>query len=188
MELRHFDATQHSAAMLCDLQCPSNVCASLPLSPQSILQTWWWTQLTIYLMHMSIMTIYKSLLVTLWTLSPARMTRLLTTIPLPTSSTSTRRQRQQSTFPLHSLLTTHLNWSTLAQLLLATGQHQLGSSAQALTPGHRGAVAELTIAPLISRVSRRVTDDKGHDKDGDPQLGTRDDRRGDLGRQGSDLG
>lgn len=118
------DQTQHSAVMLLDLQCQSSQssCRSLP----STLQAWWWTQILLYLMHTSIMSSYKALLITLWTHSPSRMTRLLSRLST-TSSTLTRQQRQIS-----PILIMHPSWSTLAHLMVATGQLPLGSSAQAL--------------------------------------------------------
>ncbi|KAI4738223.1 hypothetical protein E4T50_11331, partial [Aureobasidium sp. EXF-12298] len=52
------DQTQHSAAMLCDLQCRSSENHSHSR----------WSQIIIYLMHLNIMTFYKSLMVASWTL------------------------------------------------------------------------------------------------------------------------
>lgn len=91
------DSTQHSAAMLCDLQCRSSPRSSSKGSeanPNRI-----WASLILYLLTLQMQTCYKSILLAIWTLSPSRMMRLvqastirlasslnLSTSPLTTSS------------------------------------------------------------------------------------------------------
>lgn len=124
-----FDLTQHSAAMLCDLQCRSNGSSktSLP-SPQSILQTWFWTRIILFLVQTSILNLYRTTLLALWTHSPTRMNNLLETLVRGSTSTAPR-QRLTTRSP-----TPPPSWLTLAQhFLLATGHSTQGSSAIALS-------------------------------------------------------
>ena len=99
------DPTQHSAAMLCDLQCRSSLRARSTRQQQQQQQqqaqhststSWWWTTLFLYLMHLQLQGGYKALLLALWTHSPSRMTQRLmqastrrSTSPSTTSSTTT---------------------------------------------------------------------------------------------------
>ena len=176
------DRTQHSAAMLCDLQCQSSLDpnSSLP-SPPSTFPAWWWTRITLCIiittLHLSVMTTYKTLLLTFWTLSPARMTARLSTLrPLTASSTLTRRPRRPSTFPLPQQPTTiflsqvlqptlhpFLALTLAQQLLLATGLVSLGSSALALTHGQRlpsvTTVGKSLVAPVRRRSSGSLEED-----------------------------
>lgn len=66
------DLTQHSAAMLCDLQCQSRGLSSSTTSAAS-----WWTNLFLSLMTIQLQTCYKTLLVAIWMLSPSRMARMM---------------------------------------------------------------------------------------------------------------
>lgn len=156
------DSTQHSAAMLCDLQCQSSQWGlSQPLLP-STFPAWYLATITYSIMttilHQTIMTTYKSLLVAYWTLSPRTMARYLTRLST-TSSTLTRRHHRRSTtstsqtpWPtqqissllalsplsvmamLMTLQPTSMSTATLAQqFLLATGLPMRGSSARALS-------------------------------------------------------
>ncbi|GAB7339422.1 hypothetical protein MBLNU457_6055t1 [Dothideomycetes sp. NU457] len=156
------DSTQHSAAMLCDLQCQSSQWGlSQPLLP-STFPAWCLATITYSIMttilHQTIMTTYKSLLVAYSTLSPTTMARYLTRLST-TSSTLTRRHHRRSamsisqtpwpTQQISSLLAlsplsvmamlmtlqpTSMSTATLAQqFLLATGLSMRGSSARALT-------------------------------------------------------
>ncbi|GAB7362036.1 hypothetical protein MBLNU230_g2070t1 [Neophaeotheca triangularis] len=84
------DSTQHSAAMLCDLQCRSSPRSSSTglENPHRI-----WASLILYLLNLQMQTCYKSILLAIWTLSPSRMTRLVQTstmrlASLPNLSTS----------------------------------------------------------------------------------------------------
>ena len=147
----HLDSTQHSAAMLCDLQCQSNQWGlSLPLL-QSTYQTWCLATIISSLIittHLTIMTTYKSLLVAFWTLSPQMMAQYLTRLS-KISSTLTRRHHRRitSTSPrynqqnsllalspsvmamLMTLQPTSITAATLAQqFLLATGLPMQGLS------------------------------------------------------------
>lgn len=106
--LPSLDPTQHSAAMLCDLQCRSSQSGSVSRqqwakptsassSPSSTFPASWWTSLFLRLIHLHIQTCYKQTLLALWTISPSRMqgsirastTRLATISCLTTSSTRT---------------------------------------------------------------------------------------------------
>ncbi|KAI7202992.1 hypothetical protein KC316_g1536 [Hortaea werneckii] len=82
--LSPLDQTQHSAAMLCDLQCRSSPASSInntrsriqphrtSTSPSSF-----WAALSLHLMMLQIQTCYKTLLVGIWSLSPSRMARMM---------------------------------------------------------------------------------------------------------------
>ncbi|RMY82688.1 hypothetical protein D0861_07776 [Hortaea werneckii] len=82
--LSPLDQTQHSAAMLCDLQCRSSPASSInntlsriqppktSTSPSSF-----WAALFLHLMMVQIQTCYKTLLVGIWSLSPSRMARMM---------------------------------------------------------------------------------------------------------------
>lgn len=135
---------QHSAEMLCDfdLQCRSS---EISLSR--------WSQIILYLMHLNLMTFYKSLMVALWTLWPTRMARMAaqvsTTLAASSSTTSptmSRRTRRRlaakktssASLPLTSTtlfsLMTSLSLqlpasATPAQSFLATGPRQTELSA-----------------------------------------------------------
>ncbi|KEQ70527.1 hypothetical protein M436DRAFT_53835 [Aureobasidium namibiae CBS 147.97] len=142
------DPTQHSAAMLCDLQCRS----SETHSPSR------WSQIIIYLMHLNIMTFYKSLMVASWTLWPTRMATMMKQVSatLTTSSNSmtctrtTRRTQGRLTaattsstspttasrtlFLLLSLLSHRLPTSATSAQLFATGPKVSGVSALQALP------------------------------------------------------
>nr|POE58646.1 transcriptional activator hac1 [Quercus suber] len=68
------DLTQHSAAMLCDLQCRSSRSLSRDLQHSTIS---WWSNLFLTLMTLQLQSCYKTLLTALWTLSPSRMARVM---------------------------------------------------------------------------------------------------------------
>ncbi|KAF2226477.1 hypothetical protein BDZ85DRAFT_293433 [Elsinoe ampelina] len=118
--------TQHSAAMLCDLQCRLSAAAS-SLLVQSTSQTWVWTRTILYLTHLSVMTTYKTILLAFWTQSPTQMNKLLATL-IRSSTLTLPRPQSTTAFP-----TPLPRWSTLAQLvLLATGLPSSVDSALAL--------------------------------------------------------
>ncbi len=85
------DPTQHSAAMLCDLQCRSSQRSSNGTSPWT---PSWWSTLFLHLMTLTLQTTSKAFLLALWTHSPLRMARLMQasmhrlTSPSTTSSTT----------------------------------------------------------------------------------------------------
>ena len=142
------DPTQHSAAMLCDLQCRSSETHSHSR----------WSQIIIYLMHLNIMTFYKSLMVASWTLWPTRMATMMKQVSatLTTSSNSmtctrtTRRTQGRLTaattsstspttasrtlFLLLSLLSHRLPTSATSAQLFATGPKVSGVSALQALP------------------------------------------------------
>jgi len=66
------DLAQHSAAMLCDLQCQS----SSPGSANSVSNSWW-AAIFLFLMSLQFQTCYKITLLAIWSLSPSRMARLI---------------------------------------------------------------------------------------------------------------
>ena len=102
------DQTQHSAAMLCDLQCRSSLGSRNTASTQS---TSWWTNLFLYLMTLQLQIGYKAILLSIWTNSPSRMARLMqastlrltsrsmtsSTTPQPSRSTMVLAQRNAAT-------------------------------------------------------------------------------------------
>jgi len=180
----NLDSTQHSAAMLCDLQCQSNPWGlSRPLLPSTFpawyLATITYSIMTTTILHQTIMTTYKSLLVAFWTLSPQTMARYLTRLST-TSSTLTRRHHRrsipsisQTLWPrqqissllglsplsvmamLMTLQPTSMSTATLAQqYLLATGLPMRGSSARALTQS----LDEQSANAEVSRNSGRGSD------------------------------
>ena len=137
------DQTQHSAAMLCDLQCRSS-----ETSPSR------WSQIILifWLMHLNIMTFYNPLMIASWSLWPSRMAQMLTSISTTVSSVSTttmspralrRLMTTSSSLPptlttsitlfshLVSLSLRHPAWMTLAQSI-ATGPLPKDISATAL--------------------------------------------------------
>jgi transcriptional activator HAC1 len=67
------DMTQHSAAMLCDLQCQSSK-ASPTTSANS---ERWWAILFLFLMTQQLQASYKAILLAVWTISPSRMARMI---------------------------------------------------------------------------------------------------------------
>ncbi|KAH9840366.1 basic region leucin zipper [Teratosphaeria destructans] len=70
------DLTQHSAAMLCDLQCQSSGASTTSTSAPSFNPSWWAT-LFLFLMTQQLQSTFKTLLMAIWTLSPSRMVRLM---------------------------------------------------------------------------------------------------------------
>lgn len=118
--LSPLDPTQHSAAMLCDLQCRS-IPVSSKASTTSTSNAWWAT-LFLYLMTLQLQTCYKTLLVATWTISPSRMARMMQASAARLTSRSMTTSR--TPLPLRSM--------ALAQLNAATGR-----------PSQRGAIAAL---------------------------------------------
>merc|ERR1712070_1098474 len=102
--LSPLDQTQHSAAMLCDLQCRSSPASSInntlsriqppktSTSPSSF-----WAALFLHLMMVQIQTCYKTLLVGIWSLSPSRMARM---IQASTHRLTSRSMTSSMTTPL----------------------------------------------------------------------------------------
>ncbi|CAK3919287.1 Transcriptional activator hac1 [Lecanosticta acicola] len=83
--LSPLDPTQHSAAMLCDLQCRSSSGSRSSTLPTSA----WWTNFFLYLMTLQLQTCYRTLLVAIWALSPSRMARLMQASAIRSTSRST---------------------------------------------------------------------------------------------------
>ena len=75
--LSPLDSTQHSAAMLCDLQCRSSQRSSTSNVTNPTTTTSWWASLFLYLMCLQLQTTCKTLLVATWTHSPSQMVRLM---------------------------------------------------------------------------------------------------------------
>ncbi|EMC92969.1 hypothetical protein BAUCODRAFT_77653 [Baudoinia panamericana UAMH 10762] len=105
---QHLDPTQHSAAMLCDLQCRSSPLTTMMISTTAR----WWATLILTLMTSQIQACYRSLLSALWTLSPSRMERLMQASRLRLTS----RSMTSSRTPLL------LRSMAMAQLNAATGR------------------------------------------------------------------
>lgn len=160
------DQTRHSAAMLCDLQCRSS--RAYHMASQ------WWAQLILNLMHLNIMTMYKALLTTTWTLWPTHMAKIMEmasskACSIPTSSrmiratTRTTRRRQRfvpsatSTTPssLLSFLSLLLLSQTSAQFSLAKGLSQEDASAARLALMSK-------LAELKKAVADGDTDETSH--------------------------
>lgn len=106
--LSHLDQTQHSAAMLCDLQCRSRLRSSssrrllsiTPTSSTSNSSTSYWATLFLYLMTLQLQTSYKAILMALWTISPSRMTaRLMQAASTQQHRRSTSRSTTSSMTP-----------------------------------------------------------------------------------------
>lgn len=129
--LPHLDATQHSAAMLCDLPCPSSQrrsrmstptpTSSSPslTSPANSPTTWtaWMASLFTTLLAFQVRTCYQQILLAIWTLSPTRMERMIR------ASTTRLAAATRSRSMISSTMMPSLSRSTtpLAQLKAATG-------------------------------------------------------------------
>jgi len=103
------DPTQHSAAMLCDLQCRSSECSRLNHNtgihtPASLTSTTWWATLFLNLISLQLQTTYKAILLALWSTAPSRMERTMQA----SMTRLTSRSTTSSTTPLL------LSWSTAA--------------------------------------------------------------------------
>jgi len=129
--LPHLDATQHSAAMLCDLQCPSSQRRSRTstltptftspssTSPATSQTTWtaWMASLFTTLLAFQLRTCYQQILLAIWTLSPTRMERMIRASTTRLAAATRFRSMTLSTMmPSLSRSTT-----PLAQLNAATG-------------------------------------------------------------------
>jgi transcriptional activator HAC1 len=129
--LPHLDATQHSAAMLCDLPCPSSQrrsrmstrtpTSSSPSSTSAATSptTWtaWMASLFTTLLAFQVRTCYQQILLAIWTLSPTRMERMIRASTTRLAAlTRFRSTTSSTTMPSLSRSTT-----PLAQLNAATG-------------------------------------------------------------------
>ena len=129
--LSHLDATQHSAAMLCDLQCPSSQRRSRMSTPTPTFSnpsstsaatsqtTWttWMASLFTTLLAFQLRTCYQQILLAIWTLSPTRMERMIRASTTRLAAATRFRSMTLSTMmPSLSRSTT-----PLAQLKAATG-------------------------------------------------------------------
>ena len=123
--LSHLDATQHSAAMLCDLQCPSSLPRSQTSTPTltssnpsstSPASTAWWTSLFTTLLAFQLRTCYQQILLAIWTLSPTRMERMIRASTIRLAAIRSRSTTSSTMTPSLSRSTT-----PLAQLKAATG-------------------------------------------------------------------
>lgn len=161
------DPTQHSAAMLCDLQCRSSSCRQRPqqqlpqtqtpsqlhTQPQLNFRTTssptqhnpstspsptWWTTLFLHLLTLHLTHGYKTLLLALWTLSPSRTARLMQASTLRLTS----RSRTSSTIPL------------LSQSTRALAQHSDAATGlvSALQRGERGGVLRVRAEAEAARM------------------------------------
>ena len=112
--LSQLDPTQHSAAMLCDLQCRSSRSNS-DNNPASIQSASWWTTLFLHLMTLQFQIGYKTILLVIWTTSPSRMARLIQASAHRLNSRSTT----SSMTPQPSRLTTALAQRNAATALVS---------------------------------------------------------------------
>lgn len=87
-----FDLTQHSAAMLCDLQCRSQSSSS------QISTTQWWAAFFLYLMTLQLQASSQTLIMAFWTHFPSQTARLIQASMRRLTSRSTT----SSTIPLQS--------------------------------------------------------------------------------------
>ncbi|KAK5107792.1 hypothetical protein LTR62_000660 [Meristemomyces frigidus] len=132
------DPTQHSAAMLCDLQCRSSPASSLVtlLSTPSISPSFW-ASLFLRLMTLQLQTCYKTILLAIWSLSPSRMARSMQASILRSTSASTTSFI--TTAPLLS------RSMAMARSRAATGRSALRRGASAL---QRPSVGEQVVTEL----------------------------------------
>ncbi|KAL2355244.1 hypothetical protein BJ546DRAFT_972808 [Cryomyces antarcticus] len=119
------DETQHSAAMLWDLQCPTDVFHRLLMTRagQASFQT-----VILCLISISLRACYQTLLMTIWSMFPSKMRLMMASSPTPrTSSTSTSSLTRTTclTQPRPCKLTS-------APIISAMGLASHGSSASAL--------------------------------------------------------
>lgn len=122
--LPHLDETQHSAAMLCDLQCPSSLRRSRTSNPSTTSSnpsstcpvSSWWTSLFTTLLAFQLRTCYQQILLAIWTLSPSRMERMIRASTIRSAAIRSRSTTSSTTMPLLSQSTT-----PLAQPRAATG-------------------------------------------------------------------
>jgi transcriptional activator HAC1 len=123
--LPHLDATQHSAEMLCDLQCPSSLRRSQTSTPSPTssnpsstypASTTWWTSLFTTLLAFQLRTCYQQILLAIWTLSPTRMERMIRASTTRLAAIRSRSRISSTMTPSRSRSTT-----SLAQLKAATG-------------------------------------------------------------------
>jgi len=129
--LSHLDATQHSAAMLCDLQCPSSQrrsrtstltpTSSSPSSTSAANSQTTWTacmaSLFTTLLAFQVRTCYQQILLAIWTLSPTRMERMIRASTTRLAA-ATRFRSMTSSMMMPSL---SRSTTPLAQLKAATG-------------------------------------------------------------------
>jgi transcriptional activator HAC1 len=158
----HLDATQHSAAMLCDLQCPSSLRRSqmtIPtptftkLSSTSPASTAWWTSLFTTLLAFQLRICYQQILLALWTLFPMRVERMI-------RASTTRLAAIRSRSKTLSTMNPSLSRSTtpLAQLKAATGVATRNEGAHtALTRGSSTTKSQATVDTTAGANTRSST-------------------------------
>lgn len=160
------DQTRHSAAMLCDLQCRSSRAYQMASK--------WWAQLILNLMHLNIMTMYKALLTTIWTLWPTHMAKImemasLKACSIPTSSrmirATTRTTRRQQRFVPSATSTTPSSLLSFLSLLLLSQTSAQFSLAKGLSQEDASA-ARLALLSKLAELKKAVahgdTDETSH--------------------------
>jgi len=161
------DPTQHSAAMLCDLQCRSSRLSS---SMTSNLMAWWITSMA----SMQWQICCQTIMVAMWTLSPSRMARTMAASTLRLTSRSTT----SSTTPLPSRSTPR----RLALCNTATGLRAPRDGARALERlsvdrSSRAEVKRVTQQSHANRIDlalgKQVTEDQTMGDDGDEKQGVK---------------
>lgn len=157
------DTTQHSAAMLCDLQClssrtgiarASQTHASSKSSSrfQTSQATRQWTNLFLHLIHLQIRTVYTQTLLGLWMMSPTRMQSLIT-------RSQTNRSAMTHSSSTTSLTRTPLQPSRLTQLL---AQPRAATS----RVSQKGALAALARRPVLRYSNEKnVTANENREQD-----------------------
>lgn len=177
--LPHLDETQHSAAMLCDLPCPS----SLRRSRTSSLMTTssnpsstcpvnsWWTSIFTTLLAFQLRMCYQQILVAIWTLSPSRMERMIRASTIRSAAIRSRSTTSSTRMPSLSRSTT-----PLAQLKAATGvatregahtalQRQSSTTRSRITTDH--AAGASTRSSVCTALRDGCKSDKHLGEDGD---------------------
>lgn len=166
--LSPLDPTQHSAAMLCDLQCRSSrLSSSMTSIPMA-----WMANLFTYLITMQWQVTCQSIMIALWTLSPSRLARMMAA----SQARLTSRSKISSMTPLPSR-------STLRRLALcntATGLRAPQGGARVLSRlsfvrDQRSEGEQVTRQPHTDRIDLalrgQVTEDQTMGDDGDEKQG-----------------
>lgn len=137
------DLSQHSAAMLYDLQCRSR--RSLSQANR------WWAQFMLCLMHMNIMACYKTLLAATWSLWPARMARIAETAFRSSTSSTTASSNTRST-------TSSISRTTRTTTTTRRQRRRIALSATSNTPSSLLTCLSLL---LLSQTSAQFSTAKG---------------------------
>ncbi|KAF2487792.1 hypothetical protein BDY17DRAFT_289697, partial [Neohortaea acidophila] len=124
LPLPQLDPTQHSAAMLCDLQCRSTCPQSTSSSSSNKSSTTSSSSNNLAILFLNLLTLnltttYRTLLLALWSTSPSRITRMMQASTPPSTSPSTT---SSTTTPTPLAVVLSASTSALAQRNAATGR------------------------------------------------------------------